>query len=233
MQPIANGERVAILAALFPFLDKTNLSGALPNKVTLEAAILSGLGATPMRTDELTNPPAAAPAGLLAATATTNGPQTILAAALIAGGLTELATRPRNITFTTGGVTPGHAPNQVVITGTDIDGNPLTETKALSQIAGIDVGVKAFAGPASFAFTGGTNTDATVSIGFGTKFGLSRSIKSRAGLLAVIREVAVGAVVTTGTFVDSVTSPPHGTYSPATAPDGTKSYAATYEYIVP
>jgi hypothetical protein len=68
----------------------------------------------------------------------------------------------------------------------------------------------------------------SLEFGFGAIIGLSAKIKSRAGLIAPIRQVAVGAVVTTGTFTNPtgclVTS-----YAPASAPDGTRDYAVTYE----
>jgi hypothetical protein len=68
-----------------------------------------------------------------------------------------------------------------------------------------------------------------VAIGFGAVFGLSATIKSRAGRLAVIQEVAAGSVVTNGVFASSSASPPHGSYAPNSAPDGSKDYAVTYE----
>jgi hypothetical protein len=52
---------------------------------------------------------------------------------------------------------------------------------------------------------------------------------SRAGLLAPLREIAAGSVVTNGTFVDAATDAPHGTYEPNTAPNGTNDYALYYE----
>lgn len=182
------------------------------------------------KVDEWTNALAADATGLKTATATQVAPLTILAAAMIAGGLAELAARPRNLTFTTGG-TAANAPASVVITGTDIDGTALTETLALSQSAGIDLGVKAFKTVTSVVYGAAADAAATVSIGFGDLLGLSKSIKSRAGRLAVIQEVAVGSVVTNGALVAPATSPPHGTYSPNAAPDGAKDYSLTYEQV--
>jgi hypothetical protein len=54
-------------------------------------------------------------------------------------------------------------------------------------------------------------------------------MKSRAGLRAPIRQIAIGAVVTTGTFSAPATNLPHGAYAPAAAPNGTNDYAITYE----
>lgn len=71
-------------------------------------------------------------------------------------------------------------------------------------------------------------TGGSLQFGFGPAIGLSAKIKSRAGLIAPIRQIAVGAVVVTGTFTNP--SGAHGSlYTPAAAPDGTRDYAVTYE----
>jgi hypothetical protein len=176
--------------------------------------------------------PGASSVAILAAFASTNGSQTITT--FLAGGLTELATRPRNLRVTVGaGGTPGQSYTSMVATGVDIDGNALTETVTITAAAGNYDSVKAFAGLTSLAFSGGTGAGASLSVGYANLFGLPTSIKSRGGRLAVIQEVANGAVVTNGTFASPATSPPHGTYSPNTAPDTTKPYAVTYEQVVP
>lgn len=179
--------------------------------------------------DEITNPVASAAAGLLAATASTLAVQTYLAAALIAGGKTALAAWPRNITFTTAGSTASDAPATATITGKDIDGAALTETVMLAQTATIVAGVKCFSTITSIVFAVGDGTGATVSIGFGAVFGLSKLPKVRAGALNVLNEVANAVQVTTGTFVLPATSPPYGSYAPSAAPDAAKDYAITYE----
>lgn len=182
--------------------------------------------ASPFATDEYTDPIVADVAGIHASITFTTDPQTV-STAFVAAGVAEILARPRNFTITNT-VAPTHAPTSVVATGTDIDGNALTETLALSSGAG--TGVKAFKTFTSFVFTGATSTDSVCSIGFGVKMGLSKTIKSRAGRLAVIQQVAAGSVVTTGTFVSAATSPPHGTYAPATAQDGANDYSITYEH---
>src|SRR5688572_6426728 len=80
----------------------------------------------PIDVYELTNPATAAADGLKAATATTVAVQTITS--FEAAGVAALAAYPRNVTFTTAGNTPADAPATATITGTDIDGNALTET---------------------------------------------------------------------------------------------------------
>ena len=181
--------------------------------------------------DEFTNPVAPDTVGLKAATATVTSAVTLTAADLLAGGKTALAAYPRNVTFTTDGNTPTDAPASAVVTGTDIDGNVLTETINLAQAAATtSEGSKAFKTLTSIVFAVGDGTDATVAVGFGKKFGLSRALKSRAGRAAVLREVAAGTAVTTGVFSDAASSAPYGTYAPSADPDGSKDYAVYYEF---
>lgn len=174
---------------------------------------------------EWVDPPAAAAAGLLAATASTVAPQTQARAALIAGGLAALKACPRNLVFTTAGTTPADAPANVVVTGKDINGNAITETITLAQTAAAANGVKAFADITSVVYPAGDGTGATIAIGTGNALGLSKKPKARAGLAGIIREIAIGAVVTTGA-VDATNS----TYTPAAAPNGTNDYAVYLEY---
>jgi hypothetical protein len=175
--------------------------------------------------DEFTNPAAGGAAALLDATATTLAAQTVLAAALKSGGKTLLAAQPRNLTFTTSGDTAADAPATATITGTDRDGRAQTEVVTIAQIATIAVGVKLFKTVTSIVYAVGQGTDAAVSIGIGNAMPLSKKPKARAGLTAPVREIAVGAVVTTGTLDATNLS-----YTPAAAPDGTKDFAVFYEY---
>jgi hypothetical protein len=59
-------------------------------------------------------------------------------------------------------------------------------------------------------------------IGYAAALGLFGGPSTRAGLMALIREVVDGAVVTTGTVTGRL-------YTPATAPNGVHDYALTYE----
>lgn len=225
---LTKAARVALLRDLFPgitIVGATSTTG--PSTALILDAVANYVGA--MKVDEWTDPAAPDTAGLHAAAASAASTQTYAASDLIAGGKTALATYPRNVNFTVAGVTAAEAPTAGVITGTDIDGAALTETVVITASAGTYAGLKAFKTITSISLTGGTGTGATVAIGFGKLFGLSKSIKSRAGRLAVIQEVAAGAVVTTGTFASATTSPPHGTYSPSADPDASKDYAVTYE----
>lgn len=193
-----------------------------------EARLVAIVANTTIKIDEWTNPAAVSTTALLGATLITSDPPTVLAAALSSGGKAAALAYPRNFTVTGGGTT-AHCPTQVVATGTDYDGNALTETLALS--GGSGTGVKAFKTYTSFVFTGADPAgDGSCAIGIGKKFGLSAKIKSRAGLALTFAEVAIGAKVTTGTIVDAATSPPHGTYAPSANPNGTTDdFALAYE----
>jgi hypothetical protein len=68
-------------------------------------------------------------------------------------------------------------------------------------------------------------TGGALEFGFGDLIGLSTTARARAGLLAPLHEIAAGSA---GVF----TAPVGGkvtVYAPDTAPDGTESYAVTYE----
>lgn len=177
--------------------------------------------------EEFTNVPASSAVSLLAATACLGAGlvQSFKAADLLAAGLTNLAKQARNITFTTSGVTPANAPASAVIVGTDANGLPQTETVTLAQTATIATGVKAFKTVSSITYAASDGTAASISIGYGDVLGLAHTPLSRAGLVTPIKEIAIGAVVTTGTL-----SATNKTYTPAASPNDTNDYAVFYEY---
>lgn len=113
------------------------------------------------------------PEALLAATATTVASQTILAAAMVAGGLASLASTPRPPAFLVGGATPSHAPASATITGTDEDDAALVEIVTLrtsaagARVAGATSAKKTFKTIASVVYSAGGGTGATIAIGFG------------------------------------------------------------------
>lgn len=179
--------------------------------------------------DELTDPLASAAAGLKAATATVASIVTLTAADLLTAGKNELAANPRNVTFTTAGGTAADAPANAVITGTDVNDDALTETVTLAQTATIAEGAKAFKTITSIVYPAADGTGATVAIGYGNKFGLRRKAKTRAGAVMRGTEISAGSVVTNGTLVVAATGAPNGTYTPNSAPDGSKDYAIAYE----
>jgi len=181
--------------------------------------VLSPLAAVAI--DEFTNAAAAGAADLEAAVATTVAPRTVTT--FLAGGVAKLAAYPRNLTFTTAGATPADAPATAVVTGT-YRGTAQTETVTIAQTATIATGLKPFSTVTSVAYAAADGTAATISIGVGAGLGTSQIPKSRAGLVAPTREIAVGVVVTTGALTAV------GLYTPAAAPDGVKDYAVYYEY---
>jgi len=77
---------------------------------------------------------------------------------------------------------------------------------------------------------GGQGTDATLKFGTGNVVGLDSKLRDVGGAPngGVLKEVANGSVVTNGAFVLPATSPPYGSYSPNTAPNGTNDYAVVY-----
>lgn len=170
--------------------------------------------------EEYTNPVTGGVADLLVATATTVAIQTVTS--FLAPGIAKLAALPRNVTFTTAGVTPAHAPASVVVTGT-YRGLPQTETVTLAQTAAIALGVKPFSTITSVVYAAGDGTAATVSIGVGDSIGIASVPKARTGIVVIIKEWAIGAVVTTGALSAA------GLYTPAAAPNGTNDYAIMYE----
>jgi hypothetical protein len=177
--------------------------------------------------EEFTDPPAAGVA-LISAVAQS---QVAAGRSAVLLPLAANISPPRNITVSTGaGGTPADAPATVVVTGKDINGAVQTETLNISQTAATVAGVKAFASVTSIVEAAGEGTGAALSYGIGALIGLGKPLKTRAGLVAVIREVAVGAVVTNGTFALPAASPPNGTYSPNSAADGSRDYALYYEY---
>lgn len=117
-----------------------------------------------------------------------------------------------------------------VITGVDVYNQLLTE--AWSVTAGTTS--KTFTGKCAFlrvdTVTVIAASDAsanTVKIGTGTVLGLD----VLCDIPACVQEVSAGSVVTNGTVVAQSTTANNdrrGTYSPNTAPDGTKTYIAVY-----
>jgi hypothetical protein len=65
-------------------------------------------------------------------------------------------------------------------------------------------------------------------LGYGARIGMETKIRARAGLIRPIREIAAGAVVTNGAFA-TPTGSPVTVYTPASAPNGSNTYAVTYE----
>lgn len=180
--------------------------------------------------EEFTNPAAADVDALKLSIAVSTSAADYSGAAL--DGVVGVGTMspPRNVTVTTTGNTPADAPATATFTGVDIDGKAISETVNVPQTATTAVGAKAFAKVTQITMPVGQGTDAAVSFGFGALIGLTKTIKTRAGAANLIREVAVGSLVTNGVIATAAVGAPHGTYAPNSAPDGTRDYAIYYEY---
>jgi len=183
--------------------------------------------------EEFTNPAAADVNAIKLSIASAAAIQTYTGAAL--DGVVGLLAMspPRNISITS----TAHADIDavaVVITGKDVNGDDITESITLTDGGGVtDVGAKAFAKVTSIVVPAQSGVGGALEFGFGDIIGFLRPLKSRAGLAAVVREIAVGAVVTTGTFVAAPAvagaGQPNGTYLAAAVPDATRDYAVYYE----
>jgi len=153
--------------------------------------------------EEFINPVAPSPTALMAATAssTTALSFTKLAGSFTLATLASMATAPRQVQLTTGGTTPANQPATLVLKGLDERGKPQSETINLLQTAG-NVLSKYFYTELDAALpAAGLGAGATLALGVGSKLGLSRKVKTRAGRVAVLQEVALGAVVTSGVVV--------------------------------
>lgn len=155
---------------------------------------------------EFIAPLAASATNLMAATASQTTTDVLLPVVTpAAGGLTKatienLATGgARQIEFTVAGSTPAERAPMATIYGTGLDGLPKKEVVPLPNVAA-DVFSSFFTSVEKIELAPGSGTDATVSIGLGPALGLEKPIRSRAGRVAVIQEVADGVVVTNGTI---------------------------------
>lgn len=117
-----------------------------------------------------------------------------------------------------------------VISGYDQYGTLITEAWAVTATGTSKTftGKKAFLTVISISeVTAADASGNSIISGSGTVFGLGHYSL----VASPLKEVAVGAVVTTGTMVAmsaATTDDARGTYSPATAPDGTKTYLVIY-----
>lgn len=142
---------------------------------------------------------------------------------------------PRPLTF----VASNHADfNAVamVITGTvkTADGSGVvaaTETLTLTNDGNTtDTSLNCWVNVTSIVIPAQAGTGGSYTIGFGAAIGLSKKAKTRAGKPFVIAQSAAGTVLASnGTFTAAATALPNGSYSPNSAPDGSRDYALMYE----
>ena len=123
--------------------------------------------------------------------ATVKAPVTIMGAQLSQASFQDA---PRQLVFTTAGTTPADAPANVVITGVDINGNPMSETLNLAQTATTATSVRYWGKIISLQFPAADGTGATVGVSYAAPVGLKRKIRSRAGLIATLKEVFLDQV---------------------------------------
>ena len=135
---------------------------------------------------------AAAPAGLLAATATVAAPVTVTPSGMLPAGVAALAANPRVPTFTTGGTTPAHVPTTATITGTDYAGNSIGETVTPDTSAGTVSATKAYAS-FSVTYSAASGTDATISIGYAAAYATVAELVAEANTLAAAAPLAATA----------------------------------------
>lgn len=119
----------------------------------------------------------------------------------------------------------------MTIVGTDVDGAVLSEGISIPNGGNATVlTTKAFASVVSVAIPAQSGTGGTFTLGTADSLGLSKSIKVRQGSPIVLLEKnSNDGIVTTGAFVSSASSAPHGLFTPADAPDGNTDYLVTYE----
>jgi hypothetical protein len=206
----------------------------VPNSIEpqfLARDLLASRGAN-FRTDEFTNPVAAVVNAIKLSIATAATPQVFTGAQFDgATGAAEMVP-PRNPTITStsnANVTAVAAVFAGFVRNEDGVLVPQTCTINITNGGGAtDVGDRPMSVITSITIPAQGGTGGALQFGFGAMIGLAALVKSRAGLIAPLRQVAVGAVVTTGTFTNAAGSVVCG-YTPAAAPNATNDYAITYE----
>jgi hypothetical protein len=121
----------------------------------------------------------------------------------------------------------------MVLTGQirDEDGNLVDQTDSLTLTDGGGVTqnfTKAFSKITGGSIPAQGGASGALTIGISKAVGLSKPMRNIQGAPMPLKEVAAGAVATTGTFVSRLTATPHGTYSPSGTPGGTDDYAVIY-----
>lgn len=140
----------------------------------------------------------ASAAGLQAATATVAAIVTITANSLTAAGVALVnAANGAPLTFTTAGVTPANAPANIALEGNDENGNFVSETLVLSQIAGVVTSVHRYQLDATFrgVFPAADGVAATIAIGYADTYGTAQSIVDAFNAQAASAPLAMSARV--------------------------------------
>jgi len=105
---------------------------------------------------------------------------------------------PRNITATAGGTEADIKAIQVVVAGTDAEGNAITETLPAFTVntAGTVAGAKAFRTVTSITIPAHDDTGATTAVGFGEVLGIGLRLARKAVMNAYLAEVLEGTAPT-------------------------------------
>jgi hypothetical protein len=181
--------------------------------------------------DEFVTPAAASTNAIKTSIATSTSAWSYSGAALN-GSIGAGALSPaRPITATSSSSAGAYTLTAMTVVGVDANGNALTDTMTPTQTGGGETisTTKAFASVTSISGSAMSNTAGAWTFGYGAGLGLRQTPKVRAGMIAVVAEIANAARVTTGAFTLPSTSAPNGIYLPSHAADGTYSYCIFYE----
>jgi hypothetical protein len=186
-----------------------------------------------LRTVEWTDAPTAVADAIKTSIATSDEDASYSGAALNGAVGGDEMDPPRNITITSSTHADVDAVD-VVVTGQvrDYKGDLIDQTDTITLTDGggaTDAGTRAFSIVEQIDVPAQSGTGGALEFGFGAIIGMPAPMKSRAGLLAPIREISGGSVVTNGVFTTGTAQPPNGTYTPNTAPDGSTDYSLTFE----
>lgn len=136
---------------------------------------------------------------------------------------------PRNVTATFGGTAGDIKAIQVLVEGTDVEGNAISELLPAATVdtAGSVAGNKAFKTVTKATIPAHDGTGATTALGFGDKLGLATKLERNTVLAAYLGDTKEGTAPTVATSTSAVCS---NTVDLNTALNGTK---VDVYYMVP
>lgn len=176
-----------------------------------------------------TNPAAADDDGFLTATASAATATSYSGAGLNGAIGTAVMDPPRQVVATVAGVTPADVAASATITGKDINGQTISETVVLPQVAGSVTSTKCFRSITSITMPAGQGVDGTVKFGTGDRLGLKVApLVLGTAVVGILAETYDGSVVTNGVLTGAATHGPYGSYLPNTVPNGAHDYAIAY-----
>ena len=172
---------------------KTGVAGEVNDLRRDIGSVMAGLAA--FTVDEWTNPAAADADAIKASIASSASIATYTGSALDGAVGAGVMSPPRNITITTTSDADIDAVD-VVITGIDLNDQELVDTITLTDAGNTtDVGTACFKSVTSIVIPAQSGTGGALTFGFGNAIGLSKSLKSRAGLSSLTREIVGGALI--------------------------------------